>query len=151
MFQQCTHILASGQRCQAPARTGTGLCRHHHPHKPQREDRRFVLPPLSEPSSVLYAVTEVVQAMAERRIKRSEAATLLFGLRLTANLMNDIDRAARQAAIAGIEPEYNAPEGFEERNMEEAKTMLSALQTSSVEKVLDQWHSKRPQRPVQMF
>ena len=153
MSQQCTHILASGQKCHAPAIKGESLCRHHHPLKPAPEDRRFVLPPLNDESSILYAATEIVQALAERRLQRRNAATLLFGLRLAANLMKDIDQEARRAVAAGLdapgepcEEDFDCDQTPPELTMEEAKALLATLQTTSVDKVLDQLQARNSSR-----
>lgn len=157
MSIQCTRLLASGQKCKAPAMKGAVLCRHHHPHKPARQDRRLVLPPLQDQSSVLYAATEIVQAIADRRIKRSDAATLLFGLQLAGNLMRDIEKTvaagvepaswehAEADSSCGLTPEDDAKE-FDEMTMEDAKAMLATLQTTSVDKVLEQWQAQHPPR-----
>lgn len=161
MFEECSHVLISGQKCQAPAVKGSTLCRHHQPHKRARADRRLVLPPLNDQCSVLCATVEIVQAMAERRMKRSDAATLLYGLRLTANLMHDIENAAEKAYAGGLDSPWEPGEAdsslhsrdprdlpaVDEMDLEEAKAMLAALQTSSVDEALDQWEAKHPKHP----
>ena len=98
MSMECTHILESGHKCQAPARTGSTFCHHHTPRthidphpRETRESGPLVLPPLNSKSAVLVAVTEVVHAASERRIRFSEARTLLMGLKLAARLMAELD------------------------------------------------------------
>ena len=98
MSTECTHTLDSGNKCHAPARTGSTFCHHHTPRIPLdphpreiRESEPVVLPPLNDKSAVLVAVTEIVHAASERRIKFSEARTLLMGLKLAARLMTELD------------------------------------------------------------
>lgn len=52
------------------------------------------LPLLNSKNNLLVAVGEVLRAMAERRIKRSEADTFLCGLKFASRLMTEIDREA---------------------------------------------------------
>jgi len=79
-------------RMHLPPRLGRempGACRerqllvpHHHPRKGADNHTPFSLPPFIDLSSLLVAISEVPQGMAERRITRSDAGTLLFGLQL---------------------------------------------------------------------
>jgi len=98
MSTTCKSTLATGEPCNAPAINKCFSCRHHdpsHPHRTaqprRRESEPLELPPLVDKGGVLTAVVEVIQAVSERRIKRSEGGTLLFGLQLAGSLMNQID------------------------------------------------------------
>ena len=89
MSHECTHVLPSGQKCKAPAVIGSTLCRHHRPRKRPAETSPFVLPEFNDSRSLLHAVSEVLQAVGSRRMKRSEAGTLLFGLQLASRFIGD--------------------------------------------------------------
>ena len=86
MLRECTHILASGRKCKAPAVAGSSLCRHHRPRR-HVELTRFVLPEFEDHRSLFRAISAVLHAASRRRIRRSEAGTYLFGLQLAARFM----------------------------------------------------------------
>ena len=97
MVPRCFHTLDNGQRCSAPAIMGSKFCRLHdleRSPKPARQESRepdpLNLPLIVDKPSSLAAVNEVLQAMSERRIKRSEAQTLLSGIRFAARLAVEI-------------------------------------------------------------
>lgn len=97
----CTHALANGQHCNAPALNGSAFCRHHDPRRPRREVQEesreaasLVLPLLHDKPSVLTALNELIQAIANDRIRHSEATTLLSGIKLAARLIREIEAAA---------------------------------------------------------
>lgn len=175
MSRQCTHLLTPGQQCQAPAVTGSSFCRHHDPRKrieaaQQGESEPFVLPELEDSRSLLRAVNEVLHAMSERRIKRSEGGTLLFGLQLASKFMHEIETQglsplppagfepggeldpdesgpeadeAESASAESEEPVDSAAEQFYMPTPEETLELFHTLQTGNVEDVLDQWEAKR--------
>jgi hypothetical protein len=98
MPTECTHTLASGAKCQAPSRTGGSFCHHHTPRthldphpRETRESEPLNLPPLLDKCAILVAVSEIVHAASERRIKCSEARTLLMALKFASRLMTEID------------------------------------------------------------
>ena len=98
MSTQCTHTLATGEPCNAPAVSGTPFCRHHYPQLPLKDPKpsppvadNFTLPPIRDKACILAAIIEVLNAMADRRIKRSEAETFIHGLKFAARLMTEID------------------------------------------------------------
>jgi hypothetical protein len=101
MPTECAHTLSSGQKCQAPARTGSSFCHHHNPRphldphpRETRESEPLVLPPLQDKCAILVAVSEVIHAASERRIKCSEARTLLMALKFASQLMTEIDETS---------------------------------------------------------
>ena len=98
MPTECAHTLSSGQKCQAPARTGSSFCHHHNPRTQldshPRESEPLMLPPLQDKCAILVAVTEVIHAASERRIKCSEARTLLMALKFASQLMTEIDQTS---------------------------------------------------------
>lgn len=97
MTPQCSQCLSDGKRCKAPAVNGSTFCRHHNPQRPSRpvqeescDSEHLVLPRLEDKYAVLLALDEVIHALAEGRIKRSVAETLLSGLKLVSRLVNDL-------------------------------------------------------------
>ena len=52
----------------------------------------FELPNLCDKSAVLFAVNEVIKALAQRRIRCSEAEVLIKGLKLASRLMTEIEK-----------------------------------------------------------
>jgi hypothetical protein len=97
MFTECTHTHESGNTCKSPAVRGTNLCFHHTQHEnikrqQPREYEPFELPYMNTKSDILVAVVEILTRLAQRRIKRSEADTLLCGLKLAARLMTELDQ-----------------------------------------------------------
>jgi len=78
--------------------SGTPFCRHHYPQLPLKDPKpsppvadNFTLPPIRDKACILAAIIEVLNAMADRRIKRSEAETFIHGLKFAARLMTEID------------------------------------------------------------
>lgn len=144
---ECAHLLASGQKCKAPAVSGSSLCRHHHPGKRTDEPAPFVMPPIQDQSGLLFAVTELLEAMSERRIKRSDAGTFLFGIQLAAKLMSDIDKDVIRAFRAGgdIDDRWASVEvdqpGSNE-TIEDARAFLADAQNTSAERALERWLAK---------
>ena len=102
MSAECAHTLNSGQKCHAPARNGSTFCHHHAP-RPQLdphpretpESEPITLPPLESKCAILVAINEVLEALAERRIKCSEARALLFGLKFAHRLMTELEEERR--------------------------------------------------------
>ena len=152
MFHECTHMLASGRKCKAPAANGGSLCRHHGPRKHLVETAPFVLPEIKDQRSLLDAVIAVLEAASRRRIKRSEAGTFLFGLHLAARLMdrqhapdvahfhqNYCCEAESCIPLPGpllCDPHY-------EPTLEEAEQFLATMQSTSVEHALNEWVANR--------
>src|SRR6185503_17575854 len=85
--------------CKSPAVRGTALCFHHTPHENIKRHKghdydSFELPDLSDKCGILIAVTEILNRLAQHRIRRSEAETLLEGLKFLDRLMTEIDQGA---------------------------------------------------------
>ena len=111
MPTECTHTLASGAKCQAPARNSSSFCHHHNPGqlpdphpRDTSESEPLLLPPLLDKCSILAAVCEVIHAASERRIKCSEARTLLMGLKFASRLMTEIDQTAVSSSAFESQP-----------------------------------------------
>ncbi|HXS76371.1 MAG TPA: hypothetical protein VN753_09350 [Terracidiphilus sp.] len=112
MTPQCSQHLTDGQRCNAPAVNGSTFCRHHDPQRPPRPVEKesggnepLVLPPLTDKYSVLLALDEIIHALAEGRIKRSVAETLLSGMKLVSRLVNELTEEGL------LDPEVPEPTG----------------------------------------
>ena len=99
-MKECAQSLINGEKCAAPAVTGTLFCRHHDPQREIDEERRgklreqgkFSLPDFHDKAGLLAAIRAVLDAMAERIIKRSEAQTFLCGLKFAAQIMKELDQ-----------------------------------------------------------
>ena len=102
MFQECRHVLASGQKCKSPAVRNSDFCYHHRNQHDRRNAQpragaRFVLPVLEDDHSLLNAVNEVCAAMSSGQLKRSEAGSYLYAINIAARLVARI-------AAADIDP-----------------------------------------------
>jgi len=92
--------MNNGEQCPTQALNGSKFCRYHDPYRPLKESKAksgemepLSLPPLVDKPSVLAALNEVVQALAEGRIKRSVADTLLSAIKLANRLITEIAQA----------------------------------------------------------
>lgn len=129
----CNSILASGEPCAAPALNNFVNCRHHQPgHACNCNSSRpsqykpLELPPLVSKHSILAAIVEVIHAISERRIKRSDGGTLIYGLQLASRLMTEIDEMgpdAEEEYDANPAPAIDSPESIEklERRRQELR------------------------------
>jgi len=120
MSEKCAHTLESGSTCKSPAVRGTSLCFHHTPHENLKRRRSceyepFELPPLNNKNSVMIAISQVLSRLAMRRIKRSEAVTLIYGLNIVARLMTELDQTSDEEPIGSYETQ-SADSGDSETN-----------------------------------
>jgi len=74
-------------------------------------------------NNLLVAVGEVLRAMAERRIKRSEADTFLCGLKFASRLMTEIDREAESHSTGA--DDAHAPNARPSREASAGKTQTA--------------------------
>ena len=106
---ECRHILASGQKCHAPALKNHPWCYFHNQHRTDKRTRdrqaaeagtpkpAFVLPTLEDHPSIQVAFAMTAQALLDGAIDHRTARALGFLLRgSTANLA--AHRATAQAA-----------------------------------------------------
>ena len=156
MRTECSHLLASGEKCQAAAVSGSSLCRHHHPRQRAENQMPFSLPPFSDRSSLLVAISEVLHATSERRITRSDAGTLLFGLQLASNVMSDIVKDVQEAVASGECEDFREPfrtesscdrarqpRGEDHIDLKSVEALLQKIQTVSIRPVSDPCQAKR--------
>jgi hypothetical protein len=166
MFTQCTHSHQSGSTCKSPAVRGTNLCFHHTPHQnlPRRrpaEYEPFELPPLKNKGAVLVAISEVLYRLSMRRIKRSEADTLIHGLGKVSRLMTEIDQSPDPGQFeydqtqSAPSPESDTDSdaiqhtlddianqlGIEMPSFEEMQQLQATMPNGTPEKALDHWIS----------
>jgi hypothetical protein len=150
MRTECAHLHISGQKCHAPAVNGSSLCRHHRPRNCAEHHAPLSLPPISDRSSLLVAIFEVLQAISERRISRADAGTLLFGLQMASRVMSEIDNDIEQALASGEEDNAAEPgisdstsnpacESGAEREalIQQAQALMAAIQNGSSASCLD--------------
>lgn len=97
---RCRHIFHDGHRCGSPSLRGEHLCYYHHTTRGFAEEKRlrrewaeFELPPLEDRSSVLAAVTEVLQRIACDKLPAKQAGLLLYGLQIASNNLPQPDEA----------------------------------------------------------
>jgi hypothetical protein len=107
MSPNCTQSLENGKSCSAPAMNGSSFCRHHDPQRrPAKEESRdnetLEFPPLQDKYSILLALDEVIHALAEGRIKRSVAETLISGIKVCSRLVSEL---IEEGLLAPEEPE----------------------------------------------
>jgi hypothetical protein len=86
---RCRHIFTDGHRCGSPSLRGEHFCYYHHTTRGFADERRerrswteFELPPLEDRSSVLAAITEVLQRIACDNLPVKQAGLLLYGLQI---------------------------------------------------------------------
>jgi len=171
MFTSCTHTHESGSTCQSPAIRGTSLCFNHTPHqnikrRQHHEYEPFELPPLHSKNAVLVAISQVLNRLAMRRIKRSEADTFLRGLSLVARLMTELDESIPSYPAGDDHNHVAAPEQqkpslpasrmrvdsmpaeFDGPTSKEIEEMLAAMPHATPEQLLNHWLAARQPRPV---
>ena len=98
---QCLQSLDNGQPCNAPQVNGSKFCRHHDPQRELEQERQmklrqkqpFSLPDFNDNVGIVVTIKAVLNAMADRRIKRSEAETFLHGLKFAGRLIAEINQA----------------------------------------------------------
>jgi hypothetical protein len=162
----CTHTHDSGEICKSPAIRGTALCFHHTPHKKIErqfpyESEPFELPKIHSKSNIIFAISEVLQRMAQRRLKRSDANTYLHGFALTARIMSELDREAAANPIGFDEMQSVTPPesettseslqqtlneiavglGIELPSMEEMQNIQASMPNATAEQALGHWIS----------
>lgn len=171
MFTECTHAHESGSTCKSPAIRGTSLCFNHTPHEEikrhhPREYEPFELPNIYSKNGLLIAVVEVLKRLSMRRIKRSEADTLLFGLKFAERIMTKIDESipsyeAEPSCAPSAEQDEEEPSLESIREMvdsmaaeldgptfKEIEQMQAAMPHATPDQALDHWIATRQPRPV---
>jgi hypothetical protein len=173
MATSCTHTHESGKTCQSPAVRGTSLCFHHTPHEEIKrrfpeESEPFELPKLHGKSALIVAISEILERMAQRRIKCSEARVFINGIGLSARLMSDVDREIAEDPAGtrdarSVIPEESEPTsesiqqmvdeiaeglGIEMPTLEEMQKLQASMPDGTPEKALNHWISIGRIRPI---
>ncbi|HTM18141.1 MAG TPA: hypothetical protein VL135_14605 [Terracidiphilus sp.] len=174
MSEKCTHTLESGSTCKSPAVRGTSLCFHHTPHETLKRRRPceyepFELPPLKNKNSVMVAISQVLSRLAMRRIKRSEAVTLIYGLNIVARLMTELDQTSDEEPIESYEMQSAQSDdsennyaslqqtvdeiaeglGVEMPTVEEMMNLRASMPNGTAEQAVNHWISTGRIRPRQ--
>ena len=96
--------MPDGHTCGAYALNDSDLCYWHHKSRAAREDRKrlnrsrhvktsgIVLPLLEDANSIQLAIQMVAQAVADRRITRSESGALLYSIQLAITNLKNVER-----------------------------------------------------------
>ncbi len=97
---RCRHIFIDGHRCGSPSLRGEHFCYYHLMTRGFAEEKRhrrtwteFELPPLEDRSSILAAITEVLQRIACDRLPTKQAGLLLYGLQIASLNLPETDEA----------------------------------------------------------
>jgi hypothetical protein len=99
MFQECRHIKTNGSKCHAAALKGKCYCYAHFrlhaivrrsaaPLAPY-EQKELEMPFLEDRGAVQIALSEVVSAIAARRIDHKSAALLVYALQVASSNAKD--------------------------------------------------------------
>jgi hypothetical protein len=96
MFNECRHILTSGQKCKAAALRGQAFCYFHTAARRYANTRTTSVDPLLLPSTedtagVQIAINQVLRAFASHRIDRRHAGVYFYGLQIAARLARKSD------------------------------------------------------------
>lgn len=99
--------MPDGHTCGAYALNDSDLCYWHHKSRAAREDRKrlnrsrrvktsgIVLPLLEDANSIQLAIQMVAQAVADRRITRSESGALLYSIQLAITNLKNVERPTK--------------------------------------------------------
>ena len=95
MYQECRHIKPNGSKCHSPAMKERPYCYYHlRVHKialSQRapaipfEQQDLEIPFLEDRGAVQVAISEVVSALAARRIEFKRAALMIYALQVASS------------------------------------------------------------------
>jgi len=107
MYQECRHIKPNGSRCKSPALKEKAYCYFHiRVHKIARnqsapaipyEQQDLEIPFLEDRGAVQVALSEVVGALATRRVDFKRAALMIYALQVaSSNAKNPADLVALQ-------------------------------------------------------
>jgi len=175
MFQPCTHTHESGSTCKSPAVRGTSLCFQHTPHQPIKrrqpdEYQPFELGPLHSKTCIVGAITVVLNRLARRQIKCSEADTFLRGFSLLGRLMTEVDESPADYEMERDEmnriPSADSSEeevtdesiqetldeiadglGLEMPTLKEMQALQASMPNGTPEKALEHWIATGRIRP----
>lgn len=102
--RSCGHIMATGVTCGSYALRDSNVCYWHHKAREARQRRGeqirskgkkpsgLVLPLLEDANSIQLSVQMIAQAVADRRINRAEAGSLLYSIQLAIMNLKNVRR-----------------------------------------------------------
>jgi hypothetical protein len=79
-WRQCDYIHPTGRRCNGPAMRNTRFCYHHR--RRQLKPAAAYIPPLTDPSKVQTALTEVLRGLLTNRLTDKGAGKILYGIQM---------------------------------------------------------------------
>jgi hypothetical protein len=86
MIKECRHIKTNGIKCQSPAMRGSCFCYFHGRTRiyvaPPPKRQKFEMPPLAEPTDLLAALNQIIQAIASGQVDNTRASKLLHAIQL---------------------------------------------------------------------
>ena len=93
MFQQCRHILPSGERCRAAALRGQQYCYFHNKlhslsNPTAGEMKSVAMPPIEDASGIQLALAQVLSALTSPSIDTRRARLMLYGLQIAAQVLS---------------------------------------------------------------
>ena len=91
MFNECRHILTSGNKCKAAALRGQAFCYFHTAARrytsiSTTSAKPLLLPPTEDTAGVQIAINQVLRALASHRIDRRKAGVYFYGRQIAARL-----------------------------------------------------------------
>ncbi|HEV2709093.1 MAG TPA: hypothetical protein VGU67_02665 [Edaphobacter sp.] len=100
---RCRHLFVDGHRCGSPSLRGEHFCYYHHTTRgfademrSRREGIEFELPQLEDRSSILAAITEVLQRIACDKLPSKQAGLLLYGLQIASQNLPEAGEASSE-------------------------------------------------------
>jgi hypothetical protein len=90
MFNECRHILTSGERCHAAALRNQPYCyfhiKLHRLSNPSGETKPVPMPPIEDDSSIKLALTQILGALNSPYMDTRRASLMLYGLQIAAQV-----------------------------------------------------------------
>ena len=89
MYMQCRHIMPNGARCHSPALREKAYCYYHFrfhdlskPAKSAAGKKSLKLPFIEDRSSILAAVSQIIDALGTGKIEIKQAQSFLYALQV---------------------------------------------------------------------
>ncbi|HKN22797.1 MAG TPA: hypothetical protein VJX73_15340 [Terracidiphilus sp.] len=115
MKPECRHIMPSGKQCHAYALRDEFFCYFHaRLHRAAKQPVSLIdsveIPLLEDRCAVQLTITRVLRAFANKTIDRPSASTLLYGLQLA---LQSVDQTSWAIGIGTVEGLSETPDGDE--------------------------------------
>jgi hypothetical protein len=111
----CMHVFDGGDSCASPALRGETFCYYHHPtRRPIRETRsawriarrNFSIPTPTTHEQCLDALTCILHAIADNRVKIPHARRILYSLQQVGINLQKVESASFHPTVS---PAFDAP------------------------------------------